>query len=203
MNASALARDYESSFGLDHDKSKTKTIEDIINIEAEDIINLKDMKREFEELRGNFYNVFPSTPTPPRYYAGSTIFIPASYSNPNLQKFQEIEKEARQRILSKNEDWEEDEDWPDYEEKTLEYALSFIKKMIGLKSEEATKVVIWPASGGSIDLRWKEEKFEFLINFSPNGSMDYYGHDYNENIIRGFNPNINHIVCWMKHINKQ
>ena len=107
-----------------------------------------------------------------------------------------IVSEAKKRILHLEEDWD-DEGWPAYEEKTLDDAAAFL---YGLDPIKAKKVRILPASGGSIDLHWKTEKFEFLINFSPDGSVDYYGDDYHGNLIQGKAcPKPEFIACWMKH----
>ena len=107
-----------------------------------------------------------------------------------------IVSEAKKRILHLEEDWD-DEGWPAYEEKTLDDAAAFL---YGLDPIQAKKVRILPASGGSIDLHWKTEKFEFLINFSPDGSVDYYGDDYHGNLIQGkAGPKPEFIACWMKH----
>ncbi len=107
-----------------------------------------------------------------------------------------IVSEAKKRILHLEEDWDA-EGWPAYEEKTLDDAAAFLYR---LDPMEAKKVRILPASGGSIDLHWKTEEFEFLINFSPDGSVDYYGDDYSGNLVQGeARPKPEFIACWMKY----
>lgn len=106
-------------------------------------------------------------------------------------------QEAKDRILSIEGD--ADEGWPAYEEKTLDHAAAFLYQ---LDNRETAKVRVLPASGGSIDLHWKKDEFELLINFSPDGSVDYYGDDYKGNLIQGNTSKPQLIACWMKHINE-
>ena len=104
--------------------------------------------------------------------------------------------EAKERILILEEDWD-DEGCPAYQEKTIDAAAQFLYQ---LDSPSVTNVRIAPAGEGSIDLHWKMDKFELLINFHPDGSVSYYGDDYNGNLIRGSScPKPGLISCWMEH----
>ena len=104
--------------------------------------------------------------------------------------------EAKERILRLEEDWD-DAGCPAYKSETLDAAAQFLYQ---IDNPEAINVRIAPASEGSIDLHWKTDKFELLINFHPNNSVSYYGDDYNGNLIRGGScPKPGLISCWMKH----
>ena len=104
--------------------------------------------------------------------------------------------EAKNRILSLEENWD-GEGSPAYQADTLDDAADFLYKLDG---PEAEQVKILPDSEGSIDLWWKTEKFELIIEFHPNGSGSYYGDDYSGNLIQGVSrPKPGFITCWMKH----
>ena len=121
----------------------------------------------------------------------------SSFEN-NLAIRQTVD-EAKKRLLALEENWD-GEGSPAYQERTLEAAAGFLYALVE-KSEtlEATKVRILPASEGSIDLHWKTELFELLVNFRPDGSVSYYGDDYCENSIQGKTcPNLEFISCWME-----
>ncbi len=103
---------------------------------------------------------------------------------------------AKARILRLEENWD-DAGCSAYKEETIKAAAKFLHQLEGSK---AIKVRIAPASEGSIDLHWKMDKFELLINFHPDNSVSYYGDDYNGNLIRGNScPKPEFISCWMKH----
>ena len=122
----------------------------------------------------------------------------SSFEN-NLAIRQTVD-EAKKRLLALEENWD-GEGSPAYQERTLEAAADFLYALVE-KSEtlEATKVRILPASEGSIDLHWKTELFELLVNFRPDGAVSYYGDDYCENSIQGKTcPNLEFISCWMEH----
>jgi hypothetical protein len=123
----------------------------------------------------------------------------SSFEN-NLAIRQTVD-EAKKRLLALKEDWD-GEGSPAYQERTIEAATTFLYELVA-KSEtlEATKKVrILPASEGSIDLHWKTELFELLVNFRPDGSVSYYGDDYCENSIQGqTRPKPGFISCWMEH----
>lgn len=107
-----------------------------------------------------------------------------------------IVSEAKERILRLEEDWD-DAGCPAYKPETLDAAAQFLYQ---IDNPEAINVRIAPASEGSIDLHWKTDKFELLINFHPDNSVSYYGDDYNGNLIRGGScPKPGLISCWMKH----
>ena len=122
----------------------------------------------------------------------------SSFEN-NLAIRQTVD-EAKKRLLALEENWD-GEGSPAYQERTIESATTFLYELVE-KSEtlEATKVRILPASEGSIDLHWKTELFELLVNFRPDGSVSYYGDDYCENSIQGqTRPKPGFISCWMEH----
>ena len=105
--------------------------------------------------------------------------------------------EAKERILRRLEEDRSDEGWPPYQKKTLDDAIEFLCK---LDTEQANEAQILAASGGSIDLHWKMDKFELLINFKPNSVVGYYGDDYHGNLIQGRScPKPYFIMCWMRH----
>lgn len=59
-----------------------------------------------------------------------------------------------------------------------------------------------PCPDGSIDLHWKNELFELLLNIPPvsRGAGDFYGESRDGLTIKGsFKPEIHHqgIVCWL------
>ena len=121
----------------------------------------------------------------------------SSFEN-NLAIRQAVD-EAKKRLLALEENWD-GEGSPAYQERTIEAATTFLYELVE-KSEtlEATKVRILPASEGSIDLHWKTELFELLVNFRPDGSVSYYGDDYCENSIQGqTRPKPGFISCWME-----
>ena len=103
--------------------------------------------------------------------------------------------EAKNRILSLEENWD-GEGSPAYQADTLDTAADFLYKLDG---PEVEQVKILPDSEGSIDLWWKTEKFELIIEFHPNGSVSYYGDDYSGNLIQGVSrPKPGFITYWMK-----
>ena len=123
------------------------------------------------------------------------IFLEYKKIEESRIKLNQIAQEARDRIL--NIEGDEEDGWPGYEKETLDYAISFLNE---LDVELAERVSIFAASSGTIDLHWKEDKFEMLINFTPEGNMGYYGDDYNGNLIQGNSNNPKLISCWMNNI---
>ena len=122
----------------------------------------------------------------------------SSFEN-NLAIRQTVD-EAKKRLLALEENWD-GEGSPAYQERTLEAAAGFLYALVEQSETlKAAKVRILPASEGSIDLHWKTDRFELLVNFRPDGSVSYYGDDYCENSIEGqTRPKPEFISCWMEH----
>ncbi len=109
------------------------------------------------------------------------------------QSFEDLNdaiEESRQRILTLKEDWDGDGGKP-YQEETWKRATTFIRKLseklwldVGLKLPVPK---ICPGPGGSIDVHWKSQKYELLINVPENADepADVYGDNYKELVIKG------------------
>ena len=97
----------------------------------------------------------------------------SSFEN-NLAIRQTVD-EAKKRLLALEENWD-GEGSPAYQERTLEAAAGFLYALVEQSETlEAAKVRILPASEGSIDLHWKTDRFELLVNFRPDGSVPTTG----------------------------
>ena len=131
------------------------------------------------------------------FYESALVSLPRHiWGGRQLESLKTKVNEAKERILRLEEDWD-DAGCPAYKPETLDAAAQFLYQ---IDNPEAINVRIAPASEGSIDLHWKTDKFELLINFHSDNSVSYYGDDYNGNLIRGGScPKPELISCWMKH----
>ena len=131
------------------------------------------------------------------FYGSALVSLPRHiWGGRQLGSLETKVNEAKERILRLEEDWD-DAGCPAYKPETLDAAAQFLYQ---IDNPEAINVRIAPASEGSIDLHWKMDKFELLINFRSDNSVSYYGDDYNGNLIRGGScPKPGLISCWIKH----
>ena len=122
----------------------------------------------------------------------------------NITEMAQTIDEARTSIVGMENDWD-GENVFEYQEETFHCVETFLYQLAKKgSSPEINRVQILPSSEGSIDLYWKEEHFELLINFSPDGSGDYYGDNYKGESIRGKTsyPKPGFIACWMESLNE-
>jgi hypothetical protein len=101
-----------------------------------------------------------------------------------------------------------DEDSLAYSRETLNVAIEFLRA----QSAQFRKMygscppvpLIGPGPDGSVDLHWKQEKWELLVNIPSgvNQQAAFYGDDYGIQIIKGtLNPKkVNYgIIAWLIH----
>ena len=92
-------------------------------------------------------------------------------------------------LLSLDEDWD-DEGGQKYSKETLDRALMFVRNHMRWAREEFQAELpiprILPGPNGSIDLHWKTNVFELLLNVPPEpGLATFYGDDLGKVEIRG------------------
>lgn len=128
---------------------------------------------------------------------------------PSFRKPEDVDLEKEigraKEILQLSHNWD-GEGSVSYSQNTLDRAVAFLKSHSN-KAHELCGIYpavprIGPAEGGSIDLHWKEEKWELLVNIPVNetGMAVFYGDDYGVQKIKGsFDPrNVNiGIVAWL------
>lgn len=111
--------------------------------------------------------------------------IPRKFESIDLEKSIQDSK----WLLDLEDDWD-GEGSPSYSEVTWQKATKFLRDF--LESLYSTydmdiglpKIAAGPQ--GSIDLHWKNEKFELLINIPVDGLVaKFYGDDYHENVMEG------------------
>ena len=108
-------------------------------------------------------------------------------------------------ILDLKEDWDGEGALP-YSREVWERAIQFVRRY-ALKSHERFGAIvsaprILPGPNGSIDVHWKEEKFELLVNIpaDPKIYASFYGDDYSAARIKGtFDPELENIglIFWL------
>ena len=112
--------------------------------------------------------------------------------------------ELLDKEIQKSEDWilSLKNNWDDkgsigYKRSTLMKSVDFLRILYEIMAEKSDYVIpvpgILPGPHGSIDLHWKNEKFELLINIPADPSnevVSFYGDNYKDLKIRGtFNIN--------------
>lgn len=119
-------------------------------------------------------------------------------------KMKDVIKEA-ESILNLKEDWD-DEGAKIILRETFDKMSKFLLRQEDLFFEKYSWKFsipdIAPSPDGSIDVHWKEEKFEILVNIHPhpNKTMSYYGDDQSGNSIKGYfhHINVGLIIDWLK-----
>ncbi|WP_156815789.1 hypothetical protein [Thioalkalivibrio sp. ALJ24] len=100
-------------------------------------------------------------------------------------------EERLNQIAAFEDDWDEDgaiapgDDLVDRVRTLLKGWVSLVRRVYGT---EILTPVVGPARDGSIDLHWKEEGFEILINVSAMEVATYYGDDFGQEKLRGQFP---------------
>jgi hypothetical protein len=103
------------------------------------------------------------------------------------------EIEASRYILNLQEDWDENGS-PGYSEETWNRAIQLLRAAVSemrLLWDVRYNYIpsILPGPNGSIDLHWKTEHSELLINVPPIGKATFYGDDYGDSVVKGsFDP---------------
>lgn len=92
-------------------------------------------------------------------------------------------------LLDLKDDWD-GEGSPAYSEATWLKATKFLRDFVASLSTVYDVNIGLPKIGagpqGSIDLHWKNDQFELLINIPVDGHVAmFYGDDYNENVMEG------------------
>ncbi len=116
--------------------------------------------------------------------------ISAEHYKSNLVKGLENEIERAREMLDLEEDWD-GEGSPAYSQDTFELAVSFLtahsKHLWDSACLHPPVPRIAPGPNGSIDLHWKREAWELLVNIPANVTdmAVFYGDDYGVQKIRG------------------
>jgi len=103
--------------------------------------------------------------------------------------YKEIE-DAKAKILNLKENWD-GEGGKRYNEETLDRAAEFIKKLSFYLWRKTQKLIsspnIFPGPDGSIDIHWKNAKFDLLVNIpeNPNETATFSSDDYEKNTVKG------------------
>lgn len=87
------------------------------------------------------------------------------------------------------------------ERRVFDHAADFLFQLCDTEApvNELTKVRVMPGVDESVDLHWETERFELVVSFEADGSVNYYGDDYYKNRIEGgVKPPADFIGCWMK-----
>jgi hypothetical protein len=98
--------------------------------------------------------------------------------------------DSSRQILELKDDWDEHGGEP-YLEETWARAKNFLLQQAKLAREnlrrEMAPPAILPGPGGSIDLHWKTNRFELLVNIPREATQPatFYGDDYGAVCIRG------------------
>ena len=106
-------------------------------------------------------------------------------------------------ILRLEGDWDGDGSIA-YDVRTWRKATNFLYQMqqdIGVESFEAPSIM--PGPLGSIDLHWRTDKFELLINVPVKGDARFYGDDYADRKIEGELPGSqydNLLTTWLNSV---
>jgi hypothetical protein len=93
-------------------------------------------------------------------------------------------------MLQLAEDWDE-EGSPPIDEATWNAATAFLRRQADIHWRRYSKMIpvphIAPGSDGSIDIHWKTENFELLVNIParPGSGAGFYGDDYGGSRIKG------------------
>lgn len=92
-------------------------------------------------------------------------------------------------LLDLEDDWD-GEGSPAYLDATWQKSVSFLREFVvslyNLYQVDIGVPKIGAGPEGSIDLHWKNEKFELLINIPIEGHVaSFYGDDFHENVMEG------------------
>jgi len=93
-------------------------------------------------------------------------------------------------MLGLEQDWDE-EGSPPIDEATWKVGADFLRRQADAHWRRHSKVMpvphITPGSDGSIDIHWKTDQFELLVNIQrgPGFSAGFYGDDYGRLKIKG------------------
>jgi len=93
-------------------------------------------------------------------------------------------------MLKLGQDWD-DEGSPPIEEATWKVATDFLRRQADAHWRRHSKMIpvphITPGSDGSIDIHWRTEQFELLVNIQrgPEFSAGFYGDNYGRLKIKG------------------
>jgi len=114
----------------------------------------------------------------PDVFVGKNVERPATWDEPSASRSAVVRlMDAMRRslpIAELEDDWD-GEGSPGYSSATLNRALEFLMRNIGVL---APPPQINPGDKGSIDLYWEDESRHLLINFPPgNEEPSYYGED--------------------------
>jgi hypothetical protein len=123
----------------------------------------------------------------------------------SVDAYPELEAEIKHAEQMVEED-EEYEDEPTYTGETLNRAISFLTAQLAQVKEFGCEFVpvpkIGPGPDLSVDIHWKQEKWELLVNISADSDelATFYGDDYGVQKIKGSvdptAPN-NGIILWL------
>lgn len=103
--------------------------------------------------------------------------------------YEEIES-AKQKILNLPNNWDE-EGAKRYKEETLDRVVEFIRKLSYLLWKETQKLIhvpnISPVPDGSIDIHWKNDNYDLLVNIPEDNSepATFSSDDYKINAVKG------------------
>ena len=106
------------------------------------------------------------------------------------RRFQEEIERAQKVILGLQDNWD-GQGSPGYAESTMDRAISFLDvhvKRVFYDSERALVPRVLPSDGGSIDLHWKELKFELLVNIpaTDDTAVSFYAENFSDrSLIKG------------------
>jgi hypothetical protein len=116
-------------------------------------------------------------------------------------------KEAKDHLLQLKDNWD-NEGGKVYQEQSIHRAFDFLQKLAESLYISSEKILdlpkIRPGPQGSIDLYWKQEKYELLVNISddPNEPADIYGDNYGGLILKGtfdLNDLIDVLTIWLRN----
>jgi hypothetical protein len=116
-------------------------------------------------------------------------------------------QQSNRRILQLKENWD-NEGSKGYKEDTINRASLFLRKLaesVYINLEKGIDLPkIRPGPQGSVDLYWKEDKYELLVNISedPNEPADVYGDNYGGLILKGtfeLNDLIDVLTIWLRN----
>ena len=120
-----------------------------------------------------------------------TLPIP-SFRAPQHGPFDQIRREIERskRILQLEDDWD-GQGSPRYSEEVWRRAIDCLLRYARYSLREGDSVIptprIDPGPEGSIDIHWKQQQFELLMNIpsDPNLPAGFYGDDYGHTKIKG------------------
>lgn len=109
---------------------------------------------------------------------------------PALETLDKVIESGKSRLLQLEDDYDGEGSQAPSED-TVKRATDFIKKIAFAVHSVSGRVVeipkILPGPGGSVDVCWKTDTFQLLVNFPENREepASYYGDDYGKNTTEG------------------